>query len=68
MPVIRIEIDKNGNVTIDHYGFVGRTCFELDEKLYEILRKQGAKIEIKEVKEKPEARVSTKPKTILKER
>ena len=57
MRVIKIEVDKDGKVTIDHQGFTGDACFKEDEKLYRILKAQGAEIKIEEVKKKPEAAV-----------
>lgn len=67
MPLIRIEIDKEGNVTIDHQGFAGEACEKEDKRLYEILKGQGAQIEIKQITKKPEAYISTKTKSEVKE-
>jgi len=61
MKVIRIEIDKDGKVTIDHRGFIGEACFDTDKKLYELLRRMGTKPETIKVIKKPEAYI--KPKT-----
>ena len=64
--VIRIEIDKNGRVTIDHRGFIGEKCFEVDEKLIELLRRMGAEPETINLVKKPEAWI--KPRTTIAER
>jgi len=62
MKVIIVEIDKDGKVTIDHRGFYGKTCFEADEKLYQLLKKLGADTKILNVIHKPEAHVKEKTK------
>lgn len=57
---IRIEVDKKtGKVKWDFDGFVGEACFAEAEKLRRLLRERfGINVEVEEIVEKPEARIS----------
>jgi streptomycin 6-kinase len=65
--VIRIEIDRNGKVVIDHRGFIGEKCFEVDEKLIELLKRMGAEPETINLVKKPEAWIKPQTKVAEKE-
>lgn len=57
---IRIVVDKKtGKVKWEFDGFVGESCFVEADRLKRLLRERfGVDVEVEEVVEKPEARVS----------
>lgn len=55
MKEIRIVIDKNGRISIDFDGFIGKQCFKEREKLQELLKKYGIDVSIEYEEKKPEA-------------
>ncbi len=57
MKEIIIKVSKDGKVSVDFNGFVGKECFAERTRLEEILRRLGIDTKVEEEVKKPEAYV-----------
>ena len=60
MKEITIVVDKGGRVTIDYSGFKGDECFEVAQRIYELLKKYGVNVNVEYTEKKPEAYIKEK--------
>jgi len=55
MKIVKIVVKRDGSIELDFHGFKGLSCFELRDKILEILREKGLFIKKEVEVRKPEA-------------
>jgi len=60
MKTVFVKVDDDGNVIIDFYGFVGKTCETETLKLIKKLEELGITVNITDEQKKPEYYVEHK--------